>query len=66
VLRNSYAVRADGGFVIMDEIIAEVRKIREEYAAEHNYDLDEIFKDLKREEASSSRRFVDLRQKRKN
>ena len=50
----------------MDEIIAEVRKIREEYAAEHNYDLDEIFEDLKREEASSSRRFVDLRQKRKN
>lgn len=49
----------------MDEIIAEVRKIREAYAAEHNYSLDEIFADLKEKEASSNRRLIDLRCKKK-
>ncbi len=49
----------------MDEIITEVRKIREDYVAEHNYNLDEIFADLKRKEASSNKRLVDLRRKNK-
>ena len=49
----------------MDEIITEVRKIREEYVAEHNYSLDEIFADLKRKEATSNKRIVDLRRKHK-
>lgn len=49
----------------MDEIITEVRKIREEYVAEHNYSLDEIFADLKGKEASSNKRLVDLRHKHK-
>ena len=47
----------------MDEIITEVRKIREEYVAEHNYSLDEIFADLKGKEASSNRRLIDLRRR---
>lgn len=47
----------------MDEIITEVRKIREEYVAEHNFSLDEIFADLKRKEASSNRRLLDLRRR---
>ncbi len=50
----------------MDEIIAEVRKIREEYVAEHNYNLDEIFSDLKGKEASSNKQLIDLRRKHKN
>ena len=50
----------------MDEIIAEVRKIREEYVAEHNYSLDEIFADLKGKEASSNRRLIDLRHRYKD
>lgn len=31
-----------------DPIVEEVRRIREEHAAEFNYDVDEIFADLKR------------------
>jgi len=34
-----------------DEILAEVSRIREEYAAEFNYDLQAIFLDLKQLEA---------------
>lgn len=30
-----------------DEIVEEVRRIRHEYAREHDYDLDAIFEDLK-------------------
>ncbi len=36
-----------------DHIVEEVRRIREEHAAEFNYDLDAIFADLKRLEAES-------------
>lgn len=43
-----------------DEIMTDVRKIREEYAAEHSYDLDAICKDLKDKEASTKRKLVDL------
>ncbi|CAN2046313.1 hypothetical protein GMMP1_40076 [Candidatus Magnetomoraceae bacterium gMMP-1] len=49
----------------MDEIITEVRKIREEYVAEHDYNLDKIFADLKEKEASSNKRLIDLRYKHK-
>ncbi|MEI7867656.1 MAG: hypothetical protein WCI11_07175 [Candidatus Methylumidiphilus sp.] len=34
-----------------DEIIAEVRAIREAHAAKFNFDLDAIFEDIKRSEA---------------
>ena len=30
-----------------DEIVEEVRRIRQEYAKEHDYDLNKIFEDLK-------------------
>jgi hypothetical protein len=36
-----------------DEIVDEVRRIREEHAAEFNYDVDAIFADLKRLQAES-------------
>ncbi|MGE0085002.1 MAG: hypothetical protein AB7S75_11340 [Desulfococcaceae bacterium] len=49
----------------MDEIISEVRKIREEYVAEHNFRLDEIFADLKKKELASNRQLFDLRHKHK-
>ena len=45
----------------MDEIITEVRRIREEYVAEHNYNLNEIYADLKKKEASSNKRLFDFR-----
>ena len=41
-----------------DPIVAEVRKAREEYAARFNYDLDAIYRDLKRRERASGRTYV--------
>jgi len=41
-----------------DEIVEEVRKAREEYAAKFDHDIDAIYKDIKRREAESGREFV--------
>jgi len=41
-----------------DPIVAEIRRIREEYAARFNYDLDAIYQDLKEQERKSGRKFV--------
>ena len=46
-----------------DEIIAEVWRIRDEYAAEHHHNLREILADLKRRQRRSHRRLVDRRRK---
>jgi hypothetical protein len=40
---------------MQDPIVEEIRRIREEHAAEFNYDLGAIFADLKRLEAESGR-----------
>jgi len=47
-----------------DEIVAEVRRIREEYAAEHNNDIDEIYRDIKAKERASGRPVVSFPPKR--
>ena len=36
-----------------DEVLREVSAVRDAYAAEHGYDLNRIYADLKRREASS-------------
>lgn len=36
-----------------DEVLRDVYATRDDYAAEHGYDLDRIYADLKRREASS-------------
>lgn len=41
-----------------DHIVEEVRRIREEHAAQFDYDVDAIFADLKRVEAESKRPHV--------
>jgi hypothetical protein len=48
-----------------DEIIDEVRLIREAYVAQHNYDMNLIFEDLESRESASTRRIEDLAAKRK-
>jgi hypothetical protein len=41
-----------------DQIVEEVRRIREEHAAQFDYDIDAIFADFKRLEAESTRTHV--------
>ncbi len=41
-----------------DHIVEEIRRIREEHAAQFNYDVDAIFADLKRLGAESGRPHV--------
>lgn len=43
-----------------DEIIKEIRKHREEYAASFGYDLEAIFADIKAKEEQGGRRVVSL------
>ena len=41
-----------------DPIVAKIRKVRDEYAAKFNYDLNAMFQDIKRQERESGRTFV--------
>ena len=41
-----------------DPIVAEVRAIRDELAAQCGYDLKEIFRQLRQQQASSGRKYV--------
>ena len=47
-----------------DEIVEEVRKVRDEYAALFSYDLAAIFEDVKQPEEKSQREVVTLPSKR--
>ena len=43
-----------------DTIVEEIRDVRDRYAKQFKYNLWEIYKDLKIQEAKSDRRFVSL------
>ena len=43
-----------------DPIVAEVRRIRHEHAAQFKYDLDLIAKDIKAQEQASGRLYINL------
>ena len=43
-----------------DEIVEEVRKVRNEYAAKFDYDLDAIYRDIKEQEKQNQHRVVSL------
>lgn len=43
-----------------DEIVEEVRRVRDEYAAKFDYDLDAIYEDIKKQENQSQRKVVSL------
>lgn len=47
-----------------DPIVEEVRKARDAHAAKFNYDLGEIYKDIKRMEKASGVKLVSLEPKR--
>ncbi len=46
-----------------DTIVNEIRKIREKQASKFNYNLDEIFKDLKQRENKSSNKKISFKPK---
>jgi len=46
-----------------DEIVEEVRRIRDELAARFNYDLDAIVRDLQEKQRRSGRKIVSLAMK---
>lgn len=41
-----------------DPIVEETRKLRDEYAAQFNYDLEALFRDLKEQEQQGGREVV--------
>lgn len=41
-----------------DPIVDEVRRIRDAHAAQFNYDLDAIFRDIKEQEKKSGHKFI--------
>jgi hypothetical protein len=41
-------------------IVLEVRKVKERLAAKFNYDIDAMFRDLRKREKTSGHRYVDL------
>ena len=43
-----------------DDIVEEVRNVRDKYAARFNYDLEAIYKDIKEQEKQSQRKVVSL------
>lgn len=43
---------------MIDPIVKEIRKIREEYAAKFNYDVDAMFADLRQKQLQSNRKIV--------
>lgn len=48
----------------MDDVLQEVRKVREAYAQQFGYDLQAIHRDLKEQERASGRRIVSLPRRR--
>ena len=52
--------------MIRDPIVDEVRKAREEYAKQFDYDLDAMFDDLQRRQRESGRTFVSFPPKRRS
>jgi hypothetical protein len=41
-----------------DEIVEEIHRIREEYAAKFDHDIQAIYADIRRQQAESDREFV--------
>ncbi len=50
--------------MLKDPIVEEVRALRDDYAKQFDYDIDAIYRDIKKQEAKSKRKFVSLSPKR--
>src|SRR5260370_32042004 len=48
------------GYMWVDVIVEEIRKVREEHAAKFNFDLEAIYRDLKDQEEQGNRWVVSL------
>ena len=55
-----HAGRIDGVTMARDEIVEETRRVRDEFAKSHDYDVKKISRALKREEAAGGRKLVRL------
>ncbi len=53
-----WAEKKEDDAEVDDEIMAEVRRVRDEYAASFNYDLNLMYQDLKRIEKESGLEFI--------
>lgn len=49
--------------MIKDEIVEETRRLRDEYAKQFNYDLGQMFEDLKKKQKESGRKYVSFVEK---
>ncbi len=43
-----------------DPIVEETRKLREQYAEQHNHDIDAIFEDIQQRQANSEKKPISL------
>ena len=50
--------------MFIDPLLKEIRKIRDEYAAEFKYDIDAIYLDLKKKEKKNKKKFFHALQSR--
>lgn len=55
-----YATRIDGGRIMKDPIVEEVRTARDEYAAKLKYNLHTIAEDARRHQRKSGRQIIKI------
>jgi hypothetical protein len=41
-----------------DPLVEEIRKLRDQYASQHNHDIDAIFEDIQQRQAQSDKKMV--------
>lgn len=55
-----YAARIDGGWIMKDPIVEEVRAARDEYAVKLKYNLHAIAEDARRHQRKSGRQIIKI------
>lgn len=44
--------------MLNDEIVADIHRVREDYGAKFDHDIDAIYEDIRRQQAGSGREFI--------